>query len=89
MRLLSLFVKIILFLVLLAFAFANADSVAIHYFPGRELQAPLVFALLVFFGSGVLFGVIAGVGVIARQRREILSLKRASHRGSESAPGAA
>ena len=89
MRIVSLFVKVVLFLVLLAFAFGNADSVAIRYLPGREWQAPLAFVLLVFFGSGVMFGIIAGVGVIARQRREILNLKRAVRRTPESTTGAA
>jgi len=89
MRVFYLLIKVILFLALFAFAVGNADSIVVRYFPGREWQAPLVFVLLVFFGGGVLSGVVAGTAVIARQRREILALRRALRRARESIAGAA
>ena len=76
MRILLLVLKIVLFLLLLGFAFRNTDSVVVHYFPGAEWQAPLVVVLLVFFGIGIAAGVMACLGIIVRQRREILGLKR-------------
>ena len=76
MRILWLLLKIVLFLLLLGFAFKNTDSVVVHYFPGAEWQAPLVLVLLVFFGIGIAAGVMASLGIIVRQRREILGLRR-------------
>ncbi len=76
MRILLLLLKIVVFLLMLGFAFRNTDSVVVHYFPGGEWQAPLVLVLLVFFGTGIAAGVTASLGIIVRQRREILRLKR-------------
>ena len=76
MRILLLPLKIVLFLLMLGFAFRNTDSVVVHYFPGAQWQAPLVLVLLVFFGIGIAAGVTASLGVIVRQRREIQRLKR-------------
>ena len=64
------------FLLLLGFAVKNTDNVAVRYFLGLEWQAPLVFVLLVFFAVGVVLGVMASLGVIVGQRRQILSLRR-------------
>lgn len=88
MRIVFLLVKIVVFLLLLGFAFKNSDSVVVRYFLGLEWQAPLVLVLLVFFGIGTATGVTASFGVILRQRREILGLKREarSHTRSAAAP---
>ncbi len=78
MRILFLLLKIVLFLLMLGFAFSNTGSVVVHYFPGAEWQAPLVLVLLAFFGIGIAAGVMASLGIIVRQRREISALKRAA-----------
>jgi uncharacterized integral membrane protein len=72
----------VVFLLLLAFALKNTDNVALRYFLGFEWQAPLVFMLLVFFGLGIASGAMASLAIIARQRREILALKRDLRRHS-------
>ena len=76
MRILSLVLKVAVFVLLLGFAFKNTDNVIVRYFPGLEWQAPLVFVLLIVFGIGVVIGILASLGIIIRQRREILHLKR-------------
>ncbi len=76
MRILLLLLKTAVFLLLLGFAFKNTDSVVVRYFPGLEWQTPLVFVLLVFFGIGIAVGVMASLGIVVRQQREILGLKR-------------
>ena len=76
MRIFFLLLKIAAFLLLLGFAVKNTDIVAVRYFLGLEWHAPLVFVLLVFFGVGFAVGVLAGIAVIVRQRREILGLRR-------------
>lgn len=70
------FVRIVLFLLLLGFAVKNADTVRLRYFFGYEWQAPLMLILLIFFTLGVAIGVLACLGKIFRQRREITALKK-------------
>ena len=76
MRTLLTLVKTAVFVLLLGFAIKNFDSVVVRYYFGLAWQAPLVIVLLAFFGTGVAVGVLASLGKIARQRREILALKR-------------
>ena len=89
-RILFKLLMTVVFLLLLAFALKNTDSVTLRYFLGLEWQAPLVFVLLVFFGIGIAIGVMASLGIIVRQRREILGLKREvrSHTRGAAAPTA-
>lgn len=68
--------KLVLFLLVLAFAIRNADPVVIHFYAGAEWQAPLVFVLLIAFCAGVAAGLAAVLGQVFRQRREIAALKR-------------
>ncbi len=79
MRILSLLTKIAVFLLLLGFAVRNTDAVTIRYFLGLEWQAPLAFVLLVVFAIGILAGLLTGFAMMARQRRELLTLKRELH----------
>ena len=76
-----------IFLLLLGFAVKNTDPVAIRYFLGLEWQAPLVLVLLIFFAAGAALGIAASLTIMARQRREILGLKR-EIRGLTRSPGA-
>jgi len=76
MRYFYWFLRGVLFLVLLGFAFKNGESITLRYFFGYEWQLPLVLALLMFFGAGALIGVLAMVGKILHQRHEIVRLKR-------------
>jgi putative membrane protein len=71
----NLFMTLI-FLLLLGFALKNMDGVTLRYFLGFEWRAPLAIVVLVFFGIGIASGVLPSVAVIARQRRELLELKR-------------
>ncbi|MDX8386796.1 MAG: LapA family protein [Gallionella sp.] len=76
MRYFYWFLRGVLFLVLLGFAFKNGEHITLRYFFGYEWQFPLVLALLIFFGVGAAFGVLAMMGKIFQQRREIARLKR-------------
>ena len=67
---------IALFVILLGFAVKNSDPIVVRYFLGFEWQAPLVFILLVFFAAGVGIGAVASLGIVVRQKRTILRLKR-------------
>ncbi len=79
MRYLTWLLRIFLFLVLLGFAVKNDQPVVLRYFFGYEWQASLVVALLLFFAMGVGIGILALLGNIFRQRREIAALKRELH----------
>jgi uncharacterized integral membrane protein len=79
MRILFLLVKIAVFLLLLGFAVKNTDAVTIRYFLGMEWQAPLAFVLLVTFALGIFAGILTNLLVAAKQRRELLALKRELH----------
>ncbi len=76
MRYLTWLLRIVLFLVLLGFAVKNDQPVVLRYFFGYEWQSSLVVVLLLFFAMGVGIGMLALLGNIFRQRREIAVLKR-------------
>jgi len=76
MRYVLWIIKLLVFLLVLSFALKNSDSVTVHYYLGAEWQAPLIFVLLVAFCAGAAFGVLACLGQLFRQRREISRLKR-------------
>ena len=76
MRYLLWAVKLLAFVLVLSFALKNSDSVTVRYYLGAEWQAPLVFVLLIAFCAGAACGVLACLGQLFRQRREISRLKR-------------
>jgi lipopolysaccharide assembly protein A len=78
MRIVTWGIWLVVFLLLAAFAARNAQQVELRFFFDRTLSAPLVVLLLAFFAIGALFGVLALVGTLLRQRREISNLKKQS-----------
>ena len=76
MRYLGWILKGLVFLLLLGFAVKNTAPVVVRYYLGHEWQAPLVFVLLVTFALGVGFGVLASMGRVYRQRRELVGKSR-------------
>jgi uncharacterized integral membrane protein len=87
MRAVTWTIRLILFIVLLAFAAKNTDPVALRFYFDMAWEVPLVLLLFGFFAAGIAIGVIAVLGTLLRQRREILRLRRES-RQRESAPRA-
>jgi uncharacterized integral membrane protein len=61
---------------LIAYAAKNVEPVTLRFYFDLALQAPLVVLLFGFFAVGALFGVLALVGTLLRQRREIGLLKK-------------
>ena len=76
MRYLVWLLRAVMFLVLLGFAVKNDQPVVLRYFFGYEWQSSLVVILLLFFAMGMGIGVLAVLGNLLRQRREIAALKR-------------
>jgi uncharacterized integral membrane protein len=76
MRIVTWAIRLALFLLLAAFAAKNVEPVALRFYFDLVLQAPLIVLLLGFFAAGALFGVLALLGSLLRQRREISALRR-------------
>ena len=76
MRLVTWAIRLIVFVLLIAFAAKNADRVPLRFYFDLALEAPLVLLLFAFFAAGALFGVLALVGTLLRLRREISLLKK-------------
>ena len=78
MRIVTWTIRLVLFLLLVAFAAKNVEPVALRFYFDLELKAPLVLVLLGAFTLGALFGVSALLATVLRQRREISALKKHS-----------
>lgn len=76
MRYLIWSLRAVLFLLLLGFAVKNDQPVVLRYFFGYEWQTSLVVVLLCFFTLGVVIGLLALLGTLFRQRRELSAVKR-------------
>ncbi len=76
MRIVTWAIRIVVFVLLIAFAAKNTDPVTLRFYFDLALQAPLVVLLFAAFAVGALFGVLALLGTLLRQRRQIALLKR-------------
>ena len=61
---------------LIVFAIQNTELVILRVMPGYFWEAPLMVVLLAFFAAGAVLGVLSVLGIIYRQRREVVRLKR-------------
>ena len=76
MRTLLLFLKIVVFVLLLGFAVKNSEDVTLHYFLGYEWQSPLALVILISFAIGLMLGLLACSWSLLRNRRELRQLRR-------------
>ena len=76
MRVVTWTIRVLVFLLLIAFAAKNVEPVTLRFYFDLALQTPLVLALFGFFALGALFGVLSLLGALLRQRREISALRR-------------
>ena len=76
MHVLTWVIRLAIFLFLLAFAARNTDPVTLRFYFDLAWQIPLVALLVAFFVAGALLGIVAALGVLIRQRREIGRLER-------------
>ena len=76
MRILTWAIRLVVFLLLVAFAAKNAGPVTLHFYFDLALETPLVVALFAAFVLGALFGMLALLGTLARQRRQIARLRK-------------
>jgi uncharacterized integral membrane protein len=86
-RLLTSLAWAAVFVVALLFAIKNTEPVTLQFYFDQNWQAPLVFVVLASFAVGAVFGVIACLPPIVRQRRQITGLQKELRlRAAEAAP---
>lgn len=76
MRAIAWLIRIVVFVLFLAFAIENTEPVIINLFLGYYLEAPLVLFLLGALLIGVLLGLLLLVPNLLRKRRELARLRR-------------
>ncbi len=76
MRLATWAVRLLVFLLLVAFAAKNVEPVRLRFYFDMMLEAPLVAVLFAFFAAGALFGILALLGTVLKQKREISLLRK-------------
>lgn len=76
MRAIAWIIRIVIFILLLAFAIENTEPVVINLFLGYYLEAPLVLFLLGALLIGVFLGMLMLVPNLIRKRRELAKLRR-------------
>ena len=85
MRWVTWAIRLVLLVFLVALAAKNADPVTVQFYFEHAVRAPLIVVLFCAFALGALFGMLALLGVLLRQRREI-SILRKKDGGSGMAP---
>jgi lipopolysaccharide assembly protein A len=76
MRIVTWAIRLVVFLLLLAFGAKNIEPVTLRFYFDLALQAPLIVVAFGFFAAGALFGVLALLGTVLRQRRQISLLRK-------------
>ena len=74
-RLLGFLLLLVVVVVGLAFAVLNAQTVQLHYYFGST-DAPLSLVLVLVLAVGAVLGVVASLGMVVGQRRELGRLQR-------------
>ena len=78
MRIVTWAIRVVVFVLLLAFGAKNVEPVTLRFYFDLALQTPLILALFGAFALGALFGVLSLLGRVVRQRREISMLRKRS-----------
>src|SRR4029077_17558890 len=76
MRIVTWTIRLLVFVLLVAFGAKNADPVTLRLYFDLSVQTPLLLALFGAFAAGAFFGVLSLLGRVLRQRREISFLRR-------------
>jgi lipopolysaccharide assembly protein A len=76
MRFVTWTIRIALFLFLVALAARNTDPVTLRFYFDLALHAPLIVVLFGAFAAGALFGILALLATVLRQRRQIALLRK-------------
>ena len=86
MRIVTWTIRLAVFLLLVALGAKNVEPVTLRFYFDTVVQAPLIVALFAAFALGALFGILALLTTVLRQRRQIHALRRAPARDAEHVP---
>jgi lipopolysaccharide assembly protein A len=75
MRIVTWTIRLLVFVLLVAFGAKNVEPVTLRFYFGLEMATPLILALFAAFAVGAFFGVVSLLGRVLRQRREIARLR--------------
>jgi uncharacterized integral membrane protein len=75
MRIVTWAIRLLFFVLLVAFGAKNVEPVTLRFYFGLEVATPLILALFGAFAVGAFFGVVSLLGRVLRQRREISRLR--------------
>ena len=89
MRYLAWFIKIVVFLILFAFAVKNTHRVVLYGLLDTSWQASLIVYLLLFFTLGAIAGVLTLLLPLTRLRRELQAARQQLAEATASEPAAA
>jgi len=87
MRIVTWTIRLVLFVLLVAFGAKNVEPVTLRFYFDIAVQAPLILILFGAFALGALFGILALLAKVVRQKREISVMKRQTG-GTEAPPPA-
>ena len=76
MRIVTWAIRLVLFVLLIALAAKNIEPATLRFYFDMALQAPLIVLLFGAFVAGAVFGVLALLSTVLRQRREISILRK-------------
>jgi putative membrane protein len=86
MRFVTWTVRLVLLVFLIALAAKNVEPVTLRFYFDLALRAPLVVVVFAAFTAGALFGVLALLTTVLRQKREISQLRRRKPEPPPAAP---
>ena len=86
MRIVTWTIRLVLFVLLAAFGAKNVDPVTLRFYFDLAVEAPLILVLFGAFAVGVVFGVLALVPAVVRQKRAISALKREAAAPADEVP---
>ena len=78
MRIVTWTIRLVVFVLLVAFGAKNLSPVTLRFYFDTAVEAPLILVLFGAFALGTLFGILAMVGKVVRQTRELTQLRRAA-----------
>ncbi len=76
MRIVTWTIRLVVFVLLVAFGAKNVDPVKLRFYFDFVVDAPLILIMFGAFALGALFGILALVPRVVRQRRQIQVLKK-------------
>ncbi len=76
MRIVTWTIRLVVFVLLVAFGAKNVEPVVLRFYFDLAVEAPLILIMFGAFALGALFGMLALLGRVVRQRRQMQLLRK-------------